>query len=208
MSVKSKDKQQRSREAILDSGALCFMERGFSATSIDDIAERIGATKGMVYHYFDSKAELFFEIQQKGMDALFAVINPLLNNDSSAKERFYAMARAHVRTLLATQPFQRTMSEGVYMHLRNGGNKAQAEQLQALQARRQQYEEVFLNALVGGVQTGELAAENPRLATRLILAGLNSVIVWYQARAEETEAEREQFVDTVVETVLNGVRAA
>src|SRR5699024_906381 len=100
------------KEAILESGARCFMERGFSATSIDDIAERIGATKGMVYHYFDSKAELFFEIQQKGMDALFAEINPLLNSELGPGERFIAMAKAHVRTLLDTQPFQRTMSEG------------------------------------------------------------------------------------------------
>ena len=48
------------RQAILDAAALCFMERGFNATSIDDIARRLSATKGMVYHYFSSKAELFF----------------------------------------------------------------------------------------------------------------------------------------------------
>src|SRR5699024_5076398 len=106
------------REAILVSGAQCFMERGFSATSIDDIAERIGATKGMVYHYFGSKAELFFEIHQRGMDALYTVLNPLLKQELSAAERFHEMCLTHVRTLLATQPFQRTMSEGVQMHLR------------------------------------------------------------------------------------------
>ena len=36
------------REAILDAAALCFMERGFNATSIDDIARRLSATKGTV----------------------------------------------------------------------------------------------------------------------------------------------------------------
>lgn len=205
MTEKGKSKKQSSREAILASGALCFMERGFSATSIDDIAERIGATKGMVYHYFDSKAELFFEIQQKGMDALFAEINPLLSGELGPRERFIAMATAHVRTLLETQPFQRTMSEGVHMHLRHSSNQAQAKQLQALQARRNEYEEVFLNALTQGVKAGELQVEDPRLATRLILASMNSIIVWYQARKDETNDERERFVASVVDTVLKGV---
>src|SRR5699024_7383273 len=205
MTEKGKSKKQSSREAILVSGALCFMERGFSATSIDDIAERIGATKGMVYHYFDSKAELFFEIQQKGMDALFAEINPLLNSELGPGERFIAMAKAHVRTLLDTQPFQRTMSEGVHMHLRHSSNQAQAKQLQALQARRHEYEEAFLAALVQGVEAGELHVKDPRLATRLMLAGMNSIIVWYQVRKDEAEEEREQFVANVVDTVLRGV---
>jgi len=205
MTEKGKSKKQSSREAILASGALCFMERGFSATSIDDIAERIGATKGMVYHYFDSKAELFFEIQQKGMDALFAEINPLLSAELAPQERFIAMAHAHVRTLLDTQPFQRTMSEGVYMHLRHSSNQAQAKQLQALQARRHEYEDVFLSALTQGVEAGELRADNPRLATRLILASLNSIIVWYQVRENDSNAEREQFISSVVDTVLKGV---
>lgn len=200
--------QLGSREAILESGARCFMERGFSATSIDDIAERIGATKGMVYHYFGSKAELFFEIHHKGMDALFAVITPLLEADLGPRERFFAMATAHVRTLLETQPFQRTMSEGVDMHLRHAGTEAQRQQLMQLQARRSEYEGVFLRALIEGVEAGELRAETPRLAIMPIFAGLNSVIVWYRAREDETPAEREQLVATMVHTVLHGVTGA
>src|SRR5690625_5453363 len=113
MTEKGKSKKQSSREAILASGALCFMERGFSAISIDDIAERIGATKGMVYNYFDSKAELFFEIQQKGMDALFAENNPLLRADLAPQERFIAMAQAHVRTLLEDRKSTRLNSSHV-----------------------------------------------------------------------------------------------
>lgn len=46
MAENNKLKELNSREAILYAGALCFMEKGFAATSIDDIAERIGATKG------------------------------------------------------------------------------------------------------------------------------------------------------------------
>ncbi len=54
------DLENSPRDTILDASARCFMEHGFKATSIDDIARRLGATKGMVYHYFDSKSDLFF----------------------------------------------------------------------------------------------------------------------------------------------------
>lgn len=195
------------REAILASGAQCFMERGFSATSIDDIAERIGATKGMVYHYFGSKAELFFEIHQRGMDALYSVLNPLLKQELPAKERFQQMCLRHVRTLLETQPFQRTMSEGVQMHLRQVSNEAQRQQLKMLQGRRIEYENVFMQVLAEGVAEGSMQSSNPKLAIKPILAGLNSIISWYQPRAEETDEEREALVQLLVNTVLTGVLA-
>ncbi len=205
MAENNKLKELNSREAILYAGALCFMEKGFAATSIDDIAERIGATKGMVYHYFSSKGELFIEIQQKGMDALFRVINPFLQKNLSPLEQFTAMCRAHVRTLLETQPYQRTLSEGVHMHLRHKGNLAQGEQLKQVQRRRVEYEEIFLNVFMEGVKKQQLHAKNPRLAVRLILAGFNSVIAWYQPRENETHDDREAFIATVVNTVLHGV---
>ncbi len=105
------------RDAILDAAALCFMERGFNATSIDDIARRLSATKGMVYHYFNSKAQLFFEIHHRAMDALFEELEPLVASDLAAPDRFTEMARRYVRTLIRTQPYQRTVSEAVQMLL-------------------------------------------------------------------------------------------
>src|SRR5699024_9898738 len=153
-----------SREAILLSGAKCFMERGYSATSIDEIAERINATKGMVYHYYGSKAELYFEVHQRGMDALFEAVEPLAKAEQSGKDRFYAMALAHVSTLLETQPFQRAMSEGVTMHLRHGGSEAQRQQLKMLQTRRNAYETMFLQVLNEGIEDGTLISQVPRVA--------------------------------------------
>ncbi|MGD9915173.1 MAG: TetR/AcrR family transcriptional regulator [Rhizobiaceae bacterium] len=48
-----------SRADILRTAALCFMERGYYATSIDDVARKLGATKGRIYHHFPSKGDLF-----------------------------------------------------------------------------------------------------------------------------------------------------
>src|SRR3546814_7359817 len=56
------------QQEILQVAAECFMEQGFNATSIDDVARRMNATKGRIYHYYASKTDLFFEINREGMD--------------------------------------------------------------------------------------------------------------------------------------------
>ena len=45
-------------EQIIETAAKLFAEKGFDATSIDDIAEACGVAPGLIYHYFDSKSEI------------------------------------------------------------------------------------------------------------------------------------------------------
>ncbi len=58
----SKDSQRQSkRDAVLSEAAQAFRRRGFHATSMDDIAEALGVTKGALYRYVKSKDEILFE---------------------------------------------------------------------------------------------------------------------------------------------------
>jgi AcrR family transcriptional regulator len=45
-------------EQIIETAAKLFAEKGFDATSIDDIAEACEVAPGLIYHYFDSKSEI------------------------------------------------------------------------------------------------------------------------------------------------------
>lgn len=47
---------------ILDAAAKCFAKKGFTETSVKDIAAKVGVTKSMVHYYFDSKAHLLHEV--------------------------------------------------------------------------------------------------------------------------------------------------
>ncbi|QJX03207.1 TetR/AcrR family transcriptional regulator [Alcanivorax sp. IO_7] len=183
------------------------MERGFKATSIDDIARRLGATKGMVYHYFDSKADLFFEIHQRGMDALVQAIDPELKRDAPAAERLHGMARRHVATLIETQHFQRAVAEGVQMHLRVSTTEAQRRELTRLQNRRRRYEQVFLQVLCAGIEEGDLHANEPKLAIKPVLGALNSVINWYHPRYDTGPGALDALVEEVTTVALRGVTA-
>lgn len=54
-----REKQQRTRQALLEAAATLFCERGLEGASVDEIAQAAGYTKGAFYANFKSKEELF-----------------------------------------------------------------------------------------------------------------------------------------------------
>jgi AcrR family transcriptional regulator len=59
------------RAAILDSALAVFGERGYHASSIDDIARAGGTSKALIYEHFDSKQELYAELLDRNAGELF-----------------------------------------------------------------------------------------------------------------------------------------
>ncbi|WP_118178859.1 TetR/AcrR family transcriptional regulator [Paraburkholderia phosphatilytica] len=70
--------RDQTRQRLLDSAQTLFMKKGFTATSVEDIAEAAGYTRGAFYSNFGSKTELFLELlrrdhaeMQAGLDDIF-----------------------------------------------------------------------------------------------------------------------------------------
>lgn len=65
------ESQARTRAALLDAGAAVFVERGFAGSSVEAIAARAGFTRGAFYSNFRSKEELFAELLQERVYAIY-----------------------------------------------------------------------------------------------------------------------------------------
>ena len=62
------ERRKDARPSELATAALeLFVERGFAATRLDDVARRAGVSKGTLYLYFDSKDDLFKAIVREGI---------------------------------------------------------------------------------------------------------------------------------------------
>jgi len=59
MARKTKEEAEKTRHALLDAAEQLFWEKGVSKTSLADIAEHAGLTRGAIYWHFDNKADLF-----------------------------------------------------------------------------------------------------------------------------------------------------
>ncbi|WP_052958167.1 TetR/AcrR family transcriptional regulator [Aquamicrobium sp. LC103] len=194
-----------SRADILSAAAQCFMERGYSATSIDDVARSLGATKGRIYHHFHSKADLFAEVFRFGMDMNYAALEPLLAVPGRAAVKWKKMAFAHVLQMITTKPFQRAVWLGVEMHLRGATTPEQRSVFNDLINYRTEYGNIFRDVLRKGREEGDFDFENLSIANQLMFMTLNSPIFWYSARTGETRADLEDVVRQVVTCAYRGL---
>jgi AcrR family transcriptional regulator len=71
------EQRARTRRELLDAAASTFARQGYHATSVDEVAEAAGYTKGAVYSNFSSKEELFLELLDRQIDQAVAVVEDI-----------------------------------------------------------------------------------------------------------------------------------
>jgi AcrR family transcriptional regulator len=103
------------RAAILQTAAEEFDAHGYSATSVAQIADRLGLTKGSVYFHFPSKAELAAEVVRSGSHAWEPIIREIDENGLTgldALERLSAEAARRFRDDAALRAAARLTAQG------------------------------------------------------------------------------------------------
>lgn len=193
------------RQEILRAAATCFNDRGYVATSIDDVARSLGATKGMVYHHYRSKADLFADVFRVGMEMNYAAIEPWRGLQGRASQRWRRMAFAHTLQMIRTKPFQRVVWEGVSMYLRGATTPEQRDVFAALQQSRRDYGDIFRSVIAQGRDEGDFRFDNIGLTEQVMFLTLNSPLFWYSPRTGETAADLEAIAEQVVEFAFRGL---
>src|ERR1700722_11299533 len=82
---------EEERLAILNAAATAFFDYGFNDTSVDEIADRLGASKGQVYHYYRSKSDILFDIQQTTTEMYLAAVTPIAISELPCDRRLWLM---------------------------------------------------------------------------------------------------------------------
>ena len=196
-----------SRSDILVAAALCFKNRGFSATSIDDVARALGATKGMIYHHFRSKIDLFFAVYRQGMEINFAATRPEFDRDLDGLHRLARMGMAHSVALMEHQSFQRVLHEGVAMHQTGSTTASQRETLLELIKLRGEYEALFRRTIECAAKDADFELRDSSLASKNFLAVLNSTVFWYSPRKGNVRNGQIGLARELVRFALQGLGA-
>ncbi|MGB6119719.1 MAG: TetR/AcrR family transcriptional regulator [Mesorhizobium sp.] len=197
--------QDGSRAHILAVAAQCFRERGYAATSIDDVARRLGATKGRIYHHFSSKGDLFAQVFRAGMDMNFEAIAPFENMGGRAIDVWRAAACAHVRSMIVTQAFQRVVWEGVELHMRGSTTPEERSKYNELIEYRARYDRIFRSLIVRARDDGDMKFDNASIAAQIMFTSMNSPIFWYSPRSDQSGDDIGQIVKQVVDFVQGGL---
>ncbi|MFW9965345.1 MAG: TetR/AcrR family transcriptional regulator [Candidatus Sifarchaeia archaeon] len=84
--------KEKAKRRIIEAGARVFTERGYYGTSMDNVADVMGVSKGAIYQYFKSKQQLFFEVIEFILQAQKDEVISIILSDSPmriASEEFF-----------------------------------------------------------------------------------------------------------------------
>ena len=84
------------REAILSAALECFAERGFAATTIEEIRQRSGASVGSIYHHFGGKEGLAAELYVEGLRGYQDGLLNAIERRDDAQSAVRAVVRHHL----------------------------------------------------------------------------------------------------------------
>ena len=63
-----KEQKERRKQEIMQAALELFVSKGYAATKITDIAKRANISTGLIFHYFESKENLYEELIQMGLE--------------------------------------------------------------------------------------------------------------------------------------------
>jgi AcrR family transcriptional regulator len=184
-----------SRDSLLDVAVAVFNERGYDATSMEELASRLGITKSAIYHHVSGKGQLLQLALDRALDALFAVTEEPGATSGPAIARLEHVVRASVRVLTEELPF-------VTLLLRVRGNSAVE---QAALQRRRNFDRIVTALVCAVEQEGDARPDvDPAITSRMLFGTVNSLVEWYRP---DRELDAEALADALVRTMFDGLRA-
>ena len=89
------ERREQTRQDLISAADASFVSRGFHASSVDEVAERAGYTKGAVYSNFASKEDLFFAVYERRVERVLTEVVPGLRQ-AGAKGAFDWLATSTI----------------------------------------------------------------------------------------------------------------
>ncbi|SPL61710.1 Transcriptional regulator, TetR family [Ochrobactrum soli] len=183
------------------------MEQGFSTTSIDDVARRMGSTKGRIYHYYSSKTDLFFDVHREGMERLFKAVEPVMTLNGSGLYRLEEMLTAHALAMMNNVAFEAVVVQGVHMHKLAATTPDQRRTLNELISIRRRFEDLFKQVIREGIEDGSIRHVDVSIAAKAVLGAINWLSIWYQPRSVDTDADRIALAKEIVGIQIKGLHS-
>lgn len=187
--------RQDPRQEILRAAARLFQQRGYDATSMSDVAAALKLSKGGLYHHFQSKDEILYNILSHAMDITEErVVNvarriPVSGIDAP-EERLRTLIRLHIEVVLSPEDREIT----VMLH---ENHPLPAALRRKINGRKKDYVH-FVENLIADVQRQRHSTSRvtPRAAAFALIGMINWIYQWYKPGGPLTgHALVEQYTD-------------
>jgi AcrR family transcriptional regulator len=196
-------KTERPQE-LLAAALDLFVERGFAATRLDDVAARAGVSKGTLYLYFENKEELFKAVVRENVIPVLGEAEQVIDTHAgSTAELFREIMMGWWERIGATR-------------LSGITKLMMAESNNFPEVARFYHAEVITRAdamlrrlLERGIARGEFRAVDTAHATNVIIAPVLMLMLWKHAfiSCQPAPVSPQAYLESVIDLLLNGLAA-
>jgi AcrR family transcriptional regulator len=164
--------RERSEE-VYAAALRLFTEKGYHATSMQDIAALVGLYKGSLYHYIGSKEELLVQVFERAMRSLIAEVERIVADPSLRPlDQLRLVIEAHVGAVA-----ENLDALTVYLH---EFRALTGSAFDRVRLQRERYRELVTTIVARGVSSGDFAAADVDVATLGVMGMCNWLAQWYR----------------------------
>ncbi|RJL20701.1 TetR/AcrR family transcriptional regulator [Bailinhaonella thermotolerans] len=186
------------RAALLATAAEVFASRGYSATTVREVAEAAGMLGGSLYYHFDSKESMVDEILSTFLTDMWAAYDRVLDSGLGARETFQALIVESFRTIDRHRP-------AVVIYQNESKLLAKNPHFSYLVESQERFREMWMSVLDRGVLDGVFRADlDTGLLYRFIRDTVWVAASWYRGDGPLSADEiARQYISMVLEGILS-----
>ena len=185
-----KTKKSAKRELILAEAAKLFKDRGYSGTSMRDLAGQVGMEAASMYNHIKSKDELLDTICFRISDTYISQLAAIERTHIPYGEKIKSLVRLHIRLMV---------EDGAAVSVANHDWKYLSEpRLTEFKQARKTYEKGFAALIEAGIEAGEFRPVNASVALFTVLSAVRWVELWYRPGRGLSAEELENNIITVL----------
>ncbi|MBV6426599.1 MAG: HTH-type transcriptional repressor KstR2 [Haliscomenobacter sp.] len=173
------------RQHILETAAILFRDKGYSATSMRDLARAVGLQASSLYNHIESKEKLLQEICLANALKFLSMMEKVEAMDIPVAAKVEQLLRLHIRTAIQDVTSVTSFNDE-WRHLGE-------PYLKDFKDMRRDYEQRFIHILRQGIEAGEIRAQEPQVVLYTLFSSLRWLYDWFQPgkRLSATNVEEE-----------------
>ena len=189
------------RNEIIAAGAEVFRDRGYEATSLKDVAERLGTDRASLYYYVASKNELFQLVTQQAVEEVVAAAEHTSRINADAETRLRQLVTTTLQKYQDHYPY-------MFVYIQEDMNRIHSETLDEVWARTmlqlgRRYEDALMRILDDGLEAGIFATGHKHVAMNSIIGSINWTHRWYKPNGQLTA---DQLGQEMAHLIIAGLR--
>lgn len=181
------------REALLRAAVRSFNEKGFHATSLDDVAAALHVTKPTIYHHLGNKDEILFECVRRGLQSIGDAAAAVERTGGSGMQRLRALMHDYAEVM--TTEFGQCVT-------RTADHELSPDSRRKFRALKREIDEAVRRIVEEGMADGSIARGDPAMTTFVVAGALNWIGRWYE---DDRALSAQDVARLCVSTLVDGL---